>query len=197
MTSSNRSISTLLSLLAGIHRSPVNSPHKGQWHRALIFYFDLRLNKRLSKQSWGWWFETPSRSSLQWRHNGRDGVPNYQPHNCLLNRLFRRRWNKTSKLRVTGLCAWYSPVTTEFPVQRASNAENVSIWWRHHMPDSNLIVFHKIYVAYYRMQLRQMAQNSMHFHCCPIIGNIFPHWRWCWKMSSCKKCIHEESLCFI
>ena len=25
-------------------------------------FFDLRLNKRLSKQSWGWWFETPSRS---------------------------------------------------------------------------------------------------------------------------------------
>ena len=27
---------------------------------------------------------------------------------------------------------WNSPVTGEFPVQRASNAENVSIWWRHH-----------------------------------------------------------------
>ena len=39
---------------------------------------------------------------------------------------------KTSKLRVTGLCAGNSPVTGEFPAQRASNAENVSIWWRHH-----------------------------------------------------------------
>ena len=26
-----------------------------------------------------------------------------------------------------------SPVTGEFPAQRASNAENVSIWWRHHV----------------------------------------------------------------
>ena len=43
--------------------------------------------------------------SLQWRHNERDGVSNHQPHDCLLNRLFRRRSNKTSKLRVTGLCA--------------------------------------------------------------------------------------------
>ena len=43
-------------------------------------------------------------SSLQWRHNDHDGVPNYQPHDCLLNRLFRHRWKKTSKLRVTGLC---------------------------------------------------------------------------------------------
>ena len=35
-------------------------------------------------------------------------------------------------LRVTGLCAGNSPVTGEFPAQMASNAENVSIWWRHH-----------------------------------------------------------------
>ena len=44
-----------------IHRSPVNSPHKGQWRGALIFYL-IRLNNRLSKQSRGWWFETASRS---------------------------------------------------------------------------------------------------------------------------------------
>ena len=38
---------------------------------------------------------------------------------------------KTSKLRVTGLCAGNSPVTDEFPAQLTSIAENVSIWWRH------------------------------------------------------------------
>ena len=47
-------------------------------------------------------------------------------------RLFRRRSNKTSKLRVTALCEGNSPVTGEFPTQMASNAENVSMWWRHH-----------------------------------------------------------------
>ena len=36
------------------------------------------------------------------------------------------------KLRVTGLCEGNSPVTGEFPAQKASYAENVSIWWRHH-----------------------------------------------------------------
>ena len=51
----------------------------------------------------------------------------------MLNRLSRRRSEKASKLRVTGLCAGNSPVTGEFPAQRASNAENVSIWWRHHV----------------------------------------------------------------
>ena len=39
---------------------------------------------------------------------------------------------KTQKLRVTGLCGGSPPVTVGFPSQRASNAENVSIWWRHH-----------------------------------------------------------------
>ena len=70
--------------------------------------------------------------ALQWHHNGRDSVSNHQPHDCLLNRLFRRRSKKTSNLRVTGLCAGNSPGTGEFPAQMASDAENVSIWWRHH-----------------------------------------------------------------
>ena len=70
--------------------------------------------------------------SLQWSHNGRDSVSNHQPHECLLNRLFRRKSKKTSKLRDTGLCAGNSPGTGEFPTQMASYAENVSIWWRHH-----------------------------------------------------------------
>ena len=69
---------------------------------------------------------------LQWRHKWCDGLSNYQPHDCLLNSLFRRISKKTSKLRVTGLCVGNSSVTGEFPTQMASNAENVSIWWRHH-----------------------------------------------------------------
>ena len=72
------------------------------------------------------------RITLRWRHNGHDCVSNHQPRHCLLNRLFERRSKKTSKLRVTGLCAWNSPGTGEFPAQIASNAVNVSIWWRHH-----------------------------------------------------------------
>ena len=64
---------------------------------------------------------------LQGRHNGHDGASNHQPHHYLLNRLFRRRSKKTSKLRVTGLCVGNSPVIGEFPAQMASNAENVSI----------------------------------------------------------------------
>ena len=75
-----------------------------------------------------------ARAASQWRHNESDGVSNHQPHHCLLNRQFGCRSKKTSKLRVTGLCAGNSPETGEFPAQMASNAENVSIWWRHHVP---------------------------------------------------------------
>ena len=46
----------------GSHRSPVNSPQKGQWRGALVFSLICTLNKRLSKHSWCWWFETPSHS---------------------------------------------------------------------------------------------------------------------------------------
>ena len=50
----------------GIHRSPVNAPHKGQWRGALMFSMICALNKRLSKHSWSWWFDMPTRSL--WRH---------------------------------------------------------------------------------------------------------------------------------
>ena len=210
----------------GIHRSLVNSPHKGQWRGALMYSLICALHKWLSKQSWGWWHQRvhcdvivmlkrpvypvqsisryplkpqifvhlghsailtifrhiyqcsiliansptarcgvqTNRSPyctvrhplhqipryakgryiytktklhaldlLRWRHNGRNYVSNHQPRHCLLNRLFIRRSKKIPMLRVTGLCAGNSPVTGEFPAQMASNAENVSIWWRHHV----------------------------------------------------------------
>ena len=79
-------------------------------------------------ETWKSWMKL----SLLWRHNEPDGVSNHQPHGCLLNRLFGHRSKKTSKLRVTGLCAGNSSKTGEFPAQMASNAENVSIWWHHH-----------------------------------------------------------------
>ena len=49
-------------------------------------------------------FEFIRSYSLQWRHNERDCVSNHQPRDCVLNRLFRHRSKKTSRLRVTALC---------------------------------------------------------------------------------------------
>ena len=56
--------------------------------------------------------------TLHWCHNDHDGVSNHQPHGCLLNRLYRRRSKKTSKLRVTGLCVGNSPGPVNSPHKR-------------------------------------------------------------------------------
>ena len=85
---------------------------------------------------WWWWYVVSSEGGICHYNDviiGRDSVSNHQSRECLLSRLIRRRSKKTSKLRFTGLCAGNSPGTGEFPAQRASNAENVSIWWRHHV----------------------------------------------------------------
>ena len=90
-----------------------------------------------------------SKSALQWCHNERDGVSNHQPHDCLLYRLFRRRSKKTSKFIAS--LAFVRGMTGEYPAQRPSNAENVSICWRHHVPHritaewSMLTVFHSLW----------------------------------------------------
>ena len=96
--------------------------------------------KLMRKALWSHHHFLNTHNTLQWRHNEHDGVSNHQPCDCLFNRLLRHRWKKTSKLRVTGLCAGNSPVSGEFPAQMTSNAENVSIWWRHHeVPRSSLL----------------------------------------------------------
>ena len=74
----------------GIHRSrwiPTQRPVT----RSFDVFFDLRLNKRLSKQPWGWWFETPSRSL--WRQC--NGFSHYWPAMRRLQRpssIVRRKW---------------------------------------------------------------------------------------------------------
>ena len=67
--------------------------------------FLTEKNGAMQVAFWSHFHCRSSHVSLQWRHNGRYGVSNHQPHDCFLNRLFRHRSKKTSKLRVTGLCA--------------------------------------------------------------------------------------------
>ena len=83
-------------------------------------------------------------------------VSNRQRFGCLLNmlnHLFRRRSKKISKLNVTGLYEGNSPVTGEFPSEKASHAENVSIWWRHHeeidftLTNTVFIWFRDVYIV--------------------------------------------------
>ena len=73
----------------GIHRSPVNSQHKGQWRGALMFI----LNKRLCKQSRRWWFATPSRS-LRRHSNGMHECGQYTVYSAYLAVIFLQRTSK-------------------------------------------------------------------------------------------------------
>ena len=58
--------SALLAICAGNSPVPGEFPAQRPATRSFDVFFDLRLNKRLSKQSWGWWFETLSHPL--WRH---------------------------------------------------------------------------------------------------------------------------------
>ena len=66
MTSSNGNIFRVTGHLCGQFTGPGEFPSQRPVTRSFDVFFDLRMNKWLSKQSWGWWFETPSWSL--WRH---------------------------------------------------------------------------------------------------------------------------------
>ena len=106
----------------------------------VLFYFVLVMTLNFSAD-WCDWCSYPWLLHWHWDnlaiapHNSdvtMTATASHRRLDCLLNLLFKRRSKKLPKLRVTGLCEGNSPVTGEFPAQRASNAENVSIWWRHH-----------------------------------------------------------------
>ena len=152
--------SALLAICAG--NSPV-LPAQRPVTQSFDVFFDLRLNKRLNKQSWVWWCETLSRPL--WRHRSvflkfcRGHV--LLPHVTLGEYMYvceqHHHYNDvtmgTMASQITSLTNVDSTVcsdqikenikaprhwplcggfTGEFPAQRASNTENVSIWWRHH-----------------------------------------------------------------
>ena len=66
MTSSNGNIFGITGHLCGEFTGHRWIPAQRPVTRSFDVFFDLRLHIRLSKQSWGWWFETPS--CPLWRH---------------------------------------------------------------------------------------------------------------------------------
>ena len=64
--SSNGNIFRVTGHLCGEFTAPGEFPTQKPVTQSFGVFFDLHLSKRLSKQSWGWWFETLSRPS--WRH---------------------------------------------------------------------------------------------------------------------------------
>ena len=89
--------SALLAICAGNSPVPGEFPAQRPVTRSFDVFFDLRLNKRLGIQSWGWWFETLSRPS--WRHcNVRSGDCWWRRkcirrrHNCNVSTWKSKRW---------------------------------------------------------------------------------------------------------
>ena len=126
MTSSNGNIFRVTGPLCGEFTGPGEFPTQRPVTRSFDVFFDLRLNKRLSKQSWGWWFETPSWSL--WRqcnaYYRKAGFPNLRKRligatTCSQQAVYMAIWSRhrefcptyltvasvlfrTSKLRVCG-----------------------------------------------------------------------------------------------
>ena len=94
-------------------------------------------------------------SSIRWRHNGSNSVSNQPPHDCLLNRLFRSRSTKTSKLRVTGRKCFHLMASSCLP---SKGSHKVLVVWRHGCKDATQI--HKKYV---HMPLYHYL-NAVFFH---------------------------------
>ena len=140
-------------------RSPVDSPHKNQWRDALTFSMtciygqsnnrgagDMRRHRAhydvavVLPISWVSLSDAyylvgcfDMAHTLQWRYIEHDGVSNHQRRDCLLNRLFKSRTKKISKLRVTGFCEGNSPVAvywqcSKFCWNETSWRIKLSVW---------------------------------------------------------------------
>ena len=83
----------------------VNTWNKKEWNKIAIISTNMFYMAGIYCQHTNSYIFITSR----WCHNGCDSVSIHQPHDCLLNRLFRRRSKKTSKLRATGLLVVNSP----------------------------------------------------------------------------------------
>ena len=108
---SKKTRSASLAFVRGIHRWPANSPHKGPVTRKLFPFDDVIMARGISKRCHSWW------------RQGKE----------TLYTLFTPFVQAQIKAPRHWLLRGDPPVTGGFPSQRASDAENVSIWWRHHI----------------------------------------------------------------
>ena len=100
------------------------------------WYFPFRIRYAIHKAKWFRFcpliYQAAPKLSLQWRHNGRDGVSITGVsivYSTVCSDADQRKHQSSASLEGN------SPITSEFPSQWASNAENVSIWWRHHVAE--------------------------------------------------------------
>ena len=126
----------------GIHRSPGNSRTKASDAELWWFLFDLRLSKRLSKRSWGWWFETQSRPL--WRHcnegviflHAKPWIPGVRKsifmHGC-------HDWRR-SLMRQFARARTIDEYDVTIPIPRVRVTSQIEMWWRHNAKPEKTII---------------------------------------------------------
>ena len=125
--------SALLAICAGNSPVPGEFPAQRPVTRSFDVFFDLRLNKRLSKQSWGWWFETLSRPL--WRH--RNGlcfvvVITWRiTHNCqgYLTDIGTVIWLPHSRWNKAGGYVWKQLITTPSQTHPRVKMKSIIRWY--------------------------------------------------------------------
>ena len=103
MTSSNGSIFRVTGHLCGEFTVSGEFPAQRPMTRSFDIFSYLRLNKRLSKQSWGWWFETLSCSL--WRQCN---VSSHTTQQCCKRRIlyFANHNHNANALNVVKCLKW-------------------------------------------------------------------------------------------
>ena len=117
MTSSNGTIFRVTGHLCGEFTGPGEFPAQRPVTRSFDVFFDLRLNKRLSKQSWGWWFETLSRSLWSHRNGSGNGL-SFVRHQAIT-------WTNAGVLSI------------QLDAQRNSNQDTNSSFWKMYLKMSS------------------------------------------------------------
>ena len=136
---------------------------------------------------------------LHWQHNELHGISNHQPHDCLLNRLFRRRSKKTSKLRVNGFCEgnssviWYA-IRLKGPVTRSMFPSDDVMIYPHnpglqYIP-RNMHTFFALlcFVVVIHWLIFPYPSGLLHWHCGNLTIAPVPAkqpW-WIWINTSCE-----------
>ena len=124
------------------------------WNYSVILVPNITV-----KSSWAWWrFKSPASPFFA-------------------QQLVQAQIKENSKVRVTGLCEGNPPVTGRFVSQRACNAENISIWWRHHEYCSS-----RISNCQLRDALFKDSDNCGSRKVNSTIGNILYEMKFCSKI---------------
>ena len=102
----------------------------------------LNMKQYLARFTCLAYYQPHPATSLQWRHNECDGLSNHRRFDCLFH----------AQIKENIKAPRHKPLWGEFtgdrPTRRASNAKNVSIWWRHHMD---------ILFGFYKLKIQQIG----------------------------------------